>query len=109
MIKKSTVLLALFVLFCAPYASAETGYFQAMKHDWVRGLKNVVGFPLEIPVTIQKYHESAGYPVVRHLAGFTDGVFRAIVRAGSGLWDLVPASLIPGIQEGLPVSPETLF
>ena len=104
--KKISLLFLLVMTLVFP-ASANAGYWQNMGHDWTRGLKNIISFPLEIPITIGEYHE--GYPVVRHLAGFTDGLFQGIERLGSGLWDIVPASLMPGSQEGLPVTPETLF
>ena len=107
MFKRSLfIILILTVLFPV---QAHASYFSEMKRDWGRGLKNILSFPLEIPITVQEYHESAGYPVVRHAAGLADGIFQAVSRLGSGLWDLVPASIIPGIQEGLPVTPETLF
>ena len=83
-------------------------YFKNMKRNFVRGSKNFVTSPLEIPITIQEYHEQAGLPLIRHLAGFADGTFRMIARAGSGLWDFFSAFL-PGNQDGLPVKPETLF
>ena len=105
---KKILWLAIFGLSIFP-AMAHAGYWADMKRDWVRGFKNIVSFPLEIPITIQEYHEAAGYPVVRHLAGFADGFFQAIARLGSGIWDILPASILPGIQEGVPVQPETLF
>ena len=99
-------LLAMTVLFPA---SAHAGYWKNMGNDWVRGVKNIVSFPLEIPITIKEYHEGPGYPVVRHLTGLADGIFQSIERLGSGLWDILPSSIFPGIQEGFPVTPETLF
>ena len=89
-------------------ASAHAGYWKNLGYDWTRGAKNAVSCLAEIPITIQNYHQGAGYPVVRHLTGFADGLFKAVGRAGSGLWDF-PAGLMLGIQEGLPVTPETLF
>ena len=83
-------------------------YKENMKHSLVRGLKNIVGAPLEIPITIQEYHEREGRPVIRHIAGLIDGSFQMLVRFGSGAWDLV-AAFIPEHQEGMPVDPETLF
>jgi hypothetical protein len=100
------VLLAFAVLFPS---AAHASYLSDMKHDLVRGIKNVVSHPAEIPITIQEYHEAAGYPVVRHLTGLADGIFQAVSRLGSGAWDLIMAAWIPGIQDGLPVQPETLF
>jgi putative exosortase-associated protein (TIGR04073 family) len=87
---------------------AHAGYWGNMAHDFGRGIVNIVSSPLEIPITIQKYHESSGYPVVRHVTGLFDGTFRMVKRAGSGLWDFVIA-IIPGDQEGVPPTPETLF
>ena len=85
-----------------------SGYFKNMGQDYWRGLKNVITGPLEIPITVQDYHEQAGAPVIRHLAGFVDGTFRALTRMGSGLFDFM-AGVLPGYQEGFPVKPETLF
>jgi putative exosortase-associated protein (TIGR04073 family) len=91
------------------FAESEGDSYQSnMERDFVRGFKNVLGSPLEIPITIQKYHEGAGRPFVRHMAGFFDGMFRMIARAGSGVWDFL-AAFLPGNQEGLPPDPETLF
>ena len=83
-------------------------YLHQMQSTLVRGVKNILGAPLEIPITIQEYHEGSGRPVIRHAAGLIDGLFQGVVRLGSGAWDMV-AALIPGHQEGLPVDPETLF
>ena len=90
-------------------ALAQEGtYFGNMKRDFVRGLTNVISSPLEIPITMQEYHERAGRPLIRHTAGFFDGAVQTVERAGSGLWDLL-AMWVPGDQEGLPPTPETLF
>ena len=89
-------------------SAASGDYQENMKRDLLRGLKNVVGSPLEIPITIQEYHEREGRPVIRHIAGAIDGLFRGLVRFGSGAWDFV-AAFIPNHQEGMPVNPETLF
>lgn len=89
-------------------SSASGSYGENMKNSLLRGVKNIIGSPLEIPITIQEYHEQAGKPVVRHVAGFVDGLFQGVVRFGSGAWDFV-AAFIPGHQEGMPVDPETLF
>lgn len=91
-----------------PAQAADGTYFQNMQHALTRGIKNVLGAVLEIPVTIQEYHEQAGTPGVRHMAGFVDGTFQAISRMGSGMWDLL-AAFLPGNQQGIPVTPETLF
>ncbi len=107
--KKTASLLLIFGLltfWVLPAMASE--YQDNMKRDLVRGFKNVVGFPLEVPITIQEYHEKAGRPVIRHISGLVDGTFRGIVRLGSGLWDFV-AAFLPGHQEGMPVKPETLF
>lgn len=100
----------IFVLFLTvPMAYAGVGdYFKGLKEAYVRGFKNIIGAPLEIPVTIQEYHEEKGRPVLRQMAGFVDGTTQMISRAGSGLWDLA-AGWIPGFQEGIPEEPETLF
>lgn len=112
MIRKTAFIFAVILaVFPASAHAAESWsqYFSLMKRDLVRGVKNVVSHPAEIPITFQEYHESPGYPVVRHIAGLTDGLFQAITRLGSGLWDILPASVLPGVQDGVPVQPETLF
>ncbi|MDP3920964.1 MAG: hypothetical protein Q8R76_09205 [Candidatus Omnitrophota bacterium] len=115
--KISVLLLILSLAFVAtPALAGEHGgehggsnmYLDQMQTTLVRGIKNVVGAVAEVPMTIQEYHEGTGRPVIRHLAGTVDGLFRMVVRFGSGAWDLV-AALIPGHQDGMPVDPETLF
>ena len=92
----------------AQAAGTTDSYQENMEQVFVRGFKNVLGAPLEIPLTVQNYHEQSGRPVFRHAAGFVDGTFRMVSREASGIWDFFAACL-PGYQEGLPVSPETLF
>lgn len=92
----------------SPAPAASGDYQENMKHDLVRGFKNFFGAPLEIPITIQKYHEGSGRPVIRHVAGLLDGVFRTVVRFGSGAWDFI-AAFLPDHQQGMPVDPEVLF
>ncbi len=89
--------------------SSETGYWHNWVYDYKRGFKNLFTSPLEIPITVQEYHEQAGPPVLRHLAGFGDGFFQFLTRGVSGAWDLVFAAWVPGAQEGLPPAPEVLF
>ncbi|HXV27702.1 MAG TPA: hypothetical protein VD913_01920 [bacterium] len=113
---KKRILIGLSLMFMMSYLTAPvfaesrtTDSFQEnMERDFVRGFKNVLGAPLEIPITMQEYHESAGPTGFRHIAGFVDGSFQMITRAGSGIWDFI-AAFLPGFQEGYPVSPETLF
>ncbi len=104
--KKALILAALAAVLCPQAAHAS--YVGDMQRNLVRGTKNVLTFPLEIPVTVQKYHRGSGYAGVRHVTGLFDGIFRAVSRFGSGAWDILPASIVPGIQDGLPVDPETL-
>ena len=108
--KKILILTVILGLMISPRLAlaGEGSYLGNMGRDFVRGLKNVAGSPLEIPITIQDYHEQAGFPLVRHIAGFVDGTFRALTRMGSGLFDFM-AWVLPGYQEGFPVKPETLF
>ena len=115
--KKIMIFVLAITMFCAftpLYAGGGAGtqgsstYTTNMKSTLVRGLKNIVGSPLEIPITIQEYHEKEGKPVIRHVAGLVDGSFQTVLRFGSGAWDLV-AAFLPGHQEGMPVDPETLF
>lgn len=97
-----------FFLSAAPAAASQPSHWQNLKNDYVRGFKNIVSSPLEIPVTIREYHAGKGLPVVRHLGGAVDGTFRTLLRLTSGAWDLV-AGWVPGAQDGFPVEPETLF
>ena len=106
--RKNTVLFLLCLTLLFP-ASAQAGYWKNLGNDWTRGLKNIVSSPLEIPLTIQEHRKRSSYPVVKCLTGTFDGIFQTVARFGSGAWDLIPAGVIPGIQEGLPVDPETLF
>lgn len=87
---------------------AEESYHSNLERDLKRGFKNIVSAPLEIPIGIQKAHESAGYPVVRHVEGVFCGALKTVQRFGSGVWDWIIA-WIPGKQEGLPPNPATLF
>jgi len=90
-------------------AYADSGSYKAnMTHDLVRGLKNIVSAPLEIPVSFQEYHEKAGPPVLRQGVGILEGVLKSVGRLGSGIIDLF-AAFIPGHQQGLPPHPETFF
>ena len=83
-------------------------YLGNMQRNAVRGFKNIIGAPLEIPITIQEHHESAGYPVIRQTEGLFAGGFRMLKRFGSGVWDYA-VLWIPGDQDGVPPKPETLF
>ena len=87
----------------------QPGYFKNMASNWKRGLTNIVTCPLEIPITVTKYHkEDKGLPGVRHAAGFADGTVRTASRGISGIWDIV-MSFVPGDQGGALVKPATLF
>ena len=105
------MLVFMFCLSFGPACSAqEKGYFEQMGYVFTRGLKNIVSFPWEIPVTLQKHdQDDNGTPrFLRATAGFFDGAFRAVTRLGCGLWD-VPFSLVPGEQNDLPLKPEAFF
>ena len=112
--RKKIVLLLIFGSFCAVSSPVckgqEQSYFAKMGQTFTRGIKNVVSFPWEIPVTIQKHDaQDDGSPrAFRDTAGFFDGAFRALSRLGCGAWDMVWA-VVPGDQEGLPLKPETFF
>ncbi len=103
------IFLWMVILITPIFAENEWGtYFNNMGHDLKRGLINMVSSPLEIPIGIQKAHESAGYPGVRHFEGLLNGSFNTLKRFGSGFWDWVVA-WVPSHQEGVPLKPETLF
>ena len=87
----------------------QPGYFKNLADSWKRGLTNIATFPLEIPITIKKYHnENSGVAGVREAAGLADGVVRSLVRATAGVWDLV-MGFVPGDQDGSLAKPATLF
>ncbi len=102
------VLLGVLFLSGAPRLWAGDGYFAKNRSTFARGFKNIVGAPLEIPVTMGHYSRGDGRPVIREMAGFFDGVFRMVSREVNGLFDAV-MSFVPGEQDGYPVQPETLF
>ena len=83
-------------------------YQDKLQSGLSRGLRNILGAPLEIPYTIHKYHKGEGRPVIRHIAGFFDGTFRMVAREVNGLMDTLLVFL-PGEQDGIPLDPETLF
>ena len=87
---------------------AEKSYGGLMKRDLKRGAKNILTSSLEIPLGFQEYHEKAGPPVFRQLAGTAVGAVRTVLRLSSGVLDLFVA-FVPGIQQGLSVHPEELF
>ena len=100
--------LALGILTGRPLLWADDSYQAKNQSTLVRGFKNIVGAPLEIPVTMTQYSRGDGRPVIREIAGFFDGVFRMGAREANGLFDAV-MSFVPGEQDGYPVQPETLF
>ena len=106
--------LILVVLLCLSFSPAclaqERGYFAQMGHVFIRGLKNTVSFPWEIPATIKQHDQNAdGNPrVLRDVAGFFDGAFRGVTRLGCGVWDVF-FSVVPGDQNDLPLKPEAFF
>jgi hypothetical protein len=112
--RKKIALLLIAGSFCvvlSPVCKAqEQSYFSKLGQTFTRGIKNVVSFPWEIPVTIKKRDaQDDGSPrVFRDTTGFFDGAFRALGRFGCGAWDMV-FSIVPGDQEGLPLKPETFF
>ncbi len=106
--KTASILLCLLLLASPAFAAEGDSYGKNFVRAWKRGFTNVLTAPLEIPVTIQEYHEKAGRPVIRHTAGFVDGTCQMIERAASGLVDVF-AAFLPGMQDGIPVKPETLF
>ena len=112
--RRKIVMLLIFGSLCVSSSSLceaqEKGYFTQMGQTFTRGVKNVVSFPWEIPVTIKEHDAlNDGNPrFFRDTAGFFDGAFRALSRFGCGAWDMVWA-FVPGDQQGLPLKPETFF
>lgn len=110
MLRKKAVFFALGagLLMFSSLGWAGSEYQGKLESGFSRGIRNMIGAPLEIPVTIQKYHQGDGRPVIKHIAGFFDGCFRTVAREVNGMADMVLV-LIPGEQDGIPMDPETLF
>ena len=108
--KAGVLLLILMLVQVSSIYAAEKGYWSQLGSTFVRGVKNVVNSPYEIPYTIQQHDQSqSGNPrAFRDAAGFFDGVFRTLTRLGCGVWDMAWA-FVPGDQQGLPIDPETFF
>jgi len=106
------VVVVLSVLLAAGPASAEKindSYQANLQRTFVRGLKNIVTAPVEIPYRIGEHHrKDTAPPVFREAAGFLDGIFGTLERLASGVWD-IGMSFVPGFQEGIPVEPETFI
>jgi hypothetical protein len=106
--KKQALLLS-FLIMALVSGRAEAGtYAESLRYGLKRGVKNALSSPAEILIGIQDYHERAGWPYARQGIGFLVGTGKMLLRLGSGVVDL-GAAWIPGLQEGLPVEPETLF
>ena len=85
------------------------GYVRQMACDDARGFHNTTHAVGELYNTQKEYEaQKKGRPFIRQCAALTDGFFRMIERAGSGLWDFL-AGLVPGEQEGIPPKPETFI
>ena len=96
----------LLVMVVAQSAFAGT-YFGNMLTAHKRGVTNIVTGIAEIPMAIQDAH-GEGVVGLNYLQAAVVGTGKAVVRILSGIWD-VPAGFIPGLQQGLPPDPETLF
>lgn len=96
------------MLICIQVACAGAEYQGKLNSGLSRGVRNILGAPLEIPVTIHKYHNGEGRPVVRETAGLFDGAVRMVAREVNGIMDTLLV-LLPGEQDGIPLDPETLF
>jgi len=99
-----------FALLSPAYAEPEPGYFTQLGRTFTRGVKNIVSFPWEIPLTVKEYDgkTNGNSRAIRDMAGVVDGTFRSLTRLGCGLWDVVFA-FVPGDQDDLPLKPQTLF
>lgn len=99
---------AFLLLIMAAAQSAFAGtYFENMLTAHKRGITNIVTGIAEIPMAIQDAH-GEGVVGLNYLQAAVVGIGKAAVRILSGLWD-VPAGFIPGLQQGMPPDPETLF
>lgn len=90
------------------WANEWSDYFSNFGHDLVRGTRNILGAPLEIPRAVDSADKTDESPTVRAYKGFSEGAFNSIRRFGAGLWDWLIAP-IPGQQEGLTLHPDTLL
>ena len=98
----------LWLIIAAAPAALAGQYWQDTKQDMKRGIENILTFPLEIPLGIQKYHERAGLPYVRQTKGFFVGIVRSLHRFSSGIADLL-GSPLPGSQQCIPITPVELL
>jgi len=94
---------------------AEGRYHDALDPSFVkpvvklgRGLGNVVGGPLEIPVTIQKLTASTRDPLTGLFTGLILGAFKAVIRTGTGIYEAV-TFLIPCPDDYAPILPPLAF
>jgi hypothetical protein len=91
-------------------SSSEGAYCANLKAAYLRGVKNIVSAPLEVPMGIRDaQNKEKKCPMgSTYVVGALKGAGQGLLRLGSGLWDLV-AGWLPGHQQGMPVTPETLF
>lgn len=90
------------------WANEWSEYGAHFGHNIIRGARNIIGAPLEIPRAVEFYDKTEEAPTMRALRGFSEGTFNSIRRCGAGLWDWLVAP-IPGGQEGILLDPETLI
>ncbi len=104
------LILSCFAFLNPAYAEPEPGYFTQLGRTFTRGIKNIVSFPWEIPLTVKEYDgkTNGNSRAIRGMAGVVDGTFRSLTRLGCGLWD-VAFAFVPGDQDDLPLKPQTLF
>ncbi len=95
-------------LYAPQSVHAEETYFERLPQTFVRGIRNVLTSPLEIPYRVGEHHNSSQRPMFREMAGFVHGLFGFATRISSGAWDMGMAFL-PGFQEGIPPDPETIY
>ena len=104
----SVVMLSVLLLLAGASEARAESYFKDMMQAFARGGKNLAGAPLEIPLTIREYRDKEQTPIFTYYQGFMDGSLQALNRFVSGGWDIF-AAFIPGLQEGIPPEPVTLF
>ena len=105
--KNMQVLALVLVLAMIPQFAFAGSYTDDMMKTEKRGITNIATGLLEIPMGIRDAGKK-GTPGLNYVEGLLRGTGKALVRTGSGVWD-VPAGLIPGLQAGMPPKPATLF
>ena len=85
-----------------------TDYINNIGTHLVRGVKNILGGPLEALKTVKEHHEGDGEIIIRHAVGVLDGMLQGAARMFSGVTD-VATGFLPGDVTIFQQDPEVLF